>query len=177
MKEFFRPARRSLAAATAILLSGCVDPSALSTGNGPPGDVSSHDLAVAPDLASRVDLAVSPDLAVVRDLAVAPPDLVTTMPKACTSTNDCGGNPCCMTLAASKVQSVSCAAKASDCAPAVDFSGNGQTRICTKDADCTSGLMSSSLPDCCTATQGGAAVHICFSKSLAGFTMGQITCP
>jgi hypothetical protein len=154
---------------------------------------STHDLAAppaddlaatAPDLAVQQDLtAMQQDLAATQqDLALAPhPDLAPVgdlaRQGACAGPGDCGGNPCCMTLKAQAVQSVQCGGAPSDCAPAIDFAGSGQTRLCTRDADCTSGVANPTLPSCCTAMQGGQHTHLCFSRLWAPLTMGQITCP
>ncbi len=136
------------------------------------------DLAMAPS--PDLTVTVGPDMAT----PAAAPDMTTPPSGAdmmivpmCTSPADCMGNPCCLSVQMSMLAGLTCSAKMSDCAPMLDFSGSGQTRVCTKDADCTSGLMNSNLPTCCTGMKGGSKIHLCFSAGLAAFSMGQVTCP
>jgi hypothetical protein len=96
----------------------------------------------------------------------------------CNSPANCGGNPCCITIAAGfKVQSVVCGMTASACPPMVDATTqSGMDRACTVDKDCTSGVTSPSLPDCCTNTT--TAQHVCFNKSYLGIPgITGWTCP
>jgi len=97
----------------------------------------------------------------------------------CNGPANCGGNPCCITIASGfKVQSVTCTTAASDCPPMVDAqTQSGMDRACHVDADCTTGLPSSpmpQLPDCCTNT--ATMQHVCFNKGYVQFISGW-TCP
>lgn len=94
----------------------------------------------------------------------------------CNGPADCGGNPCCITIASGfQVTKVACTNAPSACPPMVDAqTQSGQDRACHADGDCTAGVMSPSLPDCCTNTQ--TMQHVCFNKSYVGFVPGW-TCP
>ena len=123
------------------------------------------------DLAS----AASGDLATPSDMAMSMPG--DAPPAECMSPKDCGGNPCCLTVTLQVNQGVVCTKAATDCQPALDLSGSGMTRLCTVDADCTTGVAKVLLGSCCAATKNGATTHMCFNKSLASFSMGAVVCP
>lgn len=92
------------------------------------------------------------------------------VPITCDGPEDCGGNPCCATITNLTQASVTCSAKASDCAPSLAIqTRSGTARFCHTSADCTSGLGSSTLPDCCTGMLNGQSAQFCFSKTFASF--------
>jgi hypothetical protein len=95
---------------------------------------------------------------------------------SCTSPSDCGGNPCCITIGSGfQVQGVMCTNAPSACPPTVNLqTQSGMDRACKVDADCTSGVQNSMLPDCCTNTQ--TMQKVCFNKSYTQFIQGW-TCP
>lgn len=94
----------------------------------------------------------------------------------CDGPEDCGGNPCCITINAGfSVGGVLCGASATDCPPAVDpNTQSGKDRACHVDGDCAAGAPGTMLPDCCTNSATGQ--HVCFNKSLVGLVPGW-TCP
>jgi hypothetical protein len=95
---------------------------------------------------------------------------------SCSSPSDCGGNPCCITIGAGfSIQGVACTNAPTACAPMVNLqTQSGMDRACKVDADCTSGVQGSMLPDCCTNTQ--AMQKVCFNKTYLQFVQGW-TCP
>ncbi len=127
-----------------------------------------------PDLAEVPDLTVGPDIATPPDLKAAPSD----GPKMeCFTPADCGGKPCCLTVQSQALQGLVCTTTADSCNPSLDITGSGQTRTCTTDTDCTSGLTRSILPTCCMATRNGQSIQMCFSTGLAQLSGGAVVCP
>jgi hypothetical protein len=89
---------------------------------------------------------------------------------ACYGPQDClNHDPCCITLSNSQPTNLACTTHPGDCKPSVDFSGNGQTRFCNVDADCTAGGVSGSFNKCCSGTFMGQPGKICFDPNLASF--------
>jgi hypothetical protein len=97
------------------------------------------------------------------------------LPVQCGGPEFCGGKPCCLTLANKMPKDITCSAAQTDCAPNIDLSGSGKTRLCHVDTDCTAGAANTAYPNCCKGTQGGVEQHFCFSKAfamIAGFDCG-----
>jgi hypothetical protein len=94
----------------------------------------------------------------------------------CRGPQDCGGNPCCVTLQNNySIHDVSCAHAQTDCVPSVDTTtGSGQDRACNVDGDCTAGAPGTNLPNCCTNSSTGQ--HVCFNR-LALVLVPGFTCP
>jgi hypothetical protein len=90
----------------------------------------------------------------------------------CQGPQHCGGNPCCLTLSSQMPQSIACTNAQTACPPNLDVMGNGMTRLCNVDGDCTAGASSTSYPDCCTVNNQ----RFCFNKQFVGFVPGA-TCP
>ncbi len=103
-----------------------------------------------------------------------------TVPVDCRVPENCGGNPCCLTLNMNAPQSVMCESTPSGCPGNLTFGGNtisGTTRLCTKSADCTASDNNTNYPDCCSTTQMGVTQQFCFSSGIAALSGGAITCP
>ncbi len=80
---------------------------------------------------------------------------------SCGGPADCGGDPCCYQV--TPVQNggqLSCASSASSCVPEQGVD-TFTTRLCTTDADCTAGGVSTQLATCCPSTVQGKNVHAC----------------
>jgi hypothetical protein len=80
---------------------------------------------------------------------------------SCAGPADCGGDPCCYEV--TPVQSngqISCGNSASSCVPEQGVD-TFTTRLCTTDADCTAGGVSTQLATCCPNTIQGKNVHTC----------------
>jgi hypothetical protein len=97
----------------------------------------------------------------------------------CKGPENCGGNPCCITIGNGfQVKSVACTQAASACPPMIMLqTQSGQDRACKVDADCTSGVAMPQLPDCCTNKM--TMQHVCFNKTylqIPQVAMGW-TCP
>ncbi|HZS38424.1 MAG TPA: hypothetical protein VFF06_16430 [Polyangia bacterium] len=103
------------------------------------------------------------------------------VPVSCRGPDNCGGDPCCVTIANNVPQSVACTSAPTACPTMYTFSGSmissGQTRLCHTNNDCTSGLSNTQYPDCCTAMMGGVTQQFCFSAGLASLSGGKVTCP
>ena len=125
------------------------------------------------------DHATVQDMSVVSDLTAPPtsPDL--TFAASCGGPADCNGDPCCAQFVKGSVTTVACTSSKSACMPMLNLATQtGMTRICTADADCTSGVTPpNDYSTCCTASGGGQSSKICFSKTLPAFSMGAVTCP
>jgi hypothetical protein len=165
-----------------LVLSGCGGSGGGGGGGNGGGGGSGGDLAMPPDLANAFMCASaicggSDKCCVYNAMAMCAgscPD--GGFVAECNSPANCGGNPCCITVANGfVVQSVSCMHEATACAPRIDVgTGSGVDRACRTDADCTTGVPTPSLPDCCTNTATGQ--HVCFNKSYVAAVMGW-TCP
>lgn len=95
---------------------------------------------------------------------------------ACTSPDNCGGNPCCtqITQSTATTPSALCTSAPSACEPKLDLVARGaQTRLCRNDADCVSGITSKNLPNCCQITYQGNTFKGCFNKTYAAYA-GQV---
>ena len=96
----------------------------------------------------------------------------------CRGSQDCSGNPCCMTLKSNKPTSMLCTDTMSQCPSSLTLGGlggiSGATRLCQTSADCTRGATDTQFPDCCTGTFNGQTTHFCFTTTR---TVGGITCP
>lgn len=97
------------------------------------------------------------------------------VPISCAGPGHCDGKPCCITLANSKATQVMCTAEQTDCVPTANIMGNGVTRVCDVDEDCTAGAPDTMFNQCCHLVQLG--YHICFSAAYVPITKGQIACP
>jgi hypothetical protein len=97
----------------------------------------------------------------------------------CDGPENCGGNPCCVSVAfmgfTPVFNDISCSQSPMDCQPVFNLGMNGQTRLCHTNADCTNGAPNSGANTCCTATFMGVTSQLCLPAQAAGF-MG-ITCP
>jgi hypothetical protein len=102
------------------------------------------------------------------------------VPVECRGPQNCNGDPCCLSLDNNVPTGVVCETTADGCSTMFTFGGNkltGSTRLCNSASDCTAGITNPQYPDCCQTVQNGVTQKFCFSSGLAGFTMGQITCP
>lgn len=97
----------------------------------------------------------------------------------CKGPENCGGNPCCITIGSGfQVQSVTCTMHPTDCPPMVSATTqSGMDRACRVDGDCTSGVMNASLPDCCTNKM--TSQKTCFNKGYLAVPAiaAQWSCP
>ena len=94
----------------------------------------------------------------------------------CVGPGNCGGDPCCLTIANMAPQSILCGKTPKSCVPNFNASGSGMTRLCSVDGDCTAGGVMTMYNQCCHYTQG-QMTKICFNASFVAFTQGQIACP
>lgn len=170
-----------------VLLAGCGtnDGGAVDQGAGTDGSddlpayVPSHD--AGPLVCGAAGMCASPNGCCVEPVPDAGyvPGCTTScpggVPVACAGPGHCGGLPCCAQLMNSKAQSVTCATHDTDCVPMINFMGNGQTRGCDSDGDCTAGAPDTVLNQCCHLTALG--YRICFTSGLVGASKGAITCP
>jgi hypothetical protein len=104
------------------------------------------------------------------------------VPVECRAPANCGGNPCCVTIANGVPSNVSCTTSMTACQIMYTFGGStgimsGTTRLCTAGADCTAGEPTTQYPDCCSAMMGGVTQQFCFAKNLAALSGGKVTCP
>lgn len=103
------------------------------------------------------------------------------VPVQCRGPDNCGGDPCCVTIMNNVPTMVSCTAAADACKTMYTFNGamiqSGQTRLCHLDGDCTSGDSSTQYPNCCTGMMNGVSQQFCFSMQLAALSGGVVTCP
>jgi hypothetical protein len=94
---------------------------------------------------------------------------------ACDGPEDCSGDPCCIQVMNMTSNGSTCTMAANACFPQINLAGNGQTRACHANADCTSGAQGTQLNLCCSIAQGGATLHLCLNQIYANFLGG--TCP
>lgn len=94
---------------------------------------------------------------------------------ACDGPEDCSGDPCCLQVMGGNANGSACTMSATACFPMVSLQGNGQTRACHVNGDCTSGAQNTQLNLCCSVPQGGVTIHICLNQTYAAFLGGS--CP
>jgi hypothetical protein len=103
------------------------------------------------------------------------PCSVGSFPVSCAGPGYCGGLPCCLHLTGSKPTDVSCTAADTECEPNINIMGNGVTRACDIDGDCTNGAEDTMFNQCCHLVQAG--YKICFNSAYVSITKGAIACP
>jgi hypothetical protein len=174
-----RPSLRSVASLLALSFGLSLAACGSSSSTGSP------DLAMTPAPAD-MSMVAAPDLAMAATGDMAKPsggngDLgVVPM---CSGPASCGGNPCCVvvqvqSVSMQMVQSISCAASKSDCAPKAVPSlappNTLTTRLCTVAADCTAGGVTTSFDECCEAQGFGGSAKVCSNSIVAALSGGAI---